>query len=65
MTKDKDVLKRMRIELGLTQKVFGKRLGVTQSAVSHWECGISYPAVPISAKIAKLLDKHYAKKGRK
>ena len=34
---------RRRKELGLTQREFADRLFVTESAVSKWERGMSYP----------------------
>jgi transcriptional regulator with XRE-family HTH domain len=54
---DNLILKRIRIQLGYTQKSFGKRLRVTQGAVSHWERGVTYPSVPIATKIAKMAEK--------
>lgn len=50
-------LKNLRIRLGLTQKQLGKRLRITQGAVSHWERGLSFPSVPIAAKIVKIAIK--------
>lgn len=50
-------LKNIRLRLGLTQKQFGKRLRITQGAVSHWEMGLSYPSVTIAAKIVKMANK--------
>ena len=50
-------LRKIRIQLGLTQKAFGKKLAITQGAVSHWERGISYPSITIATKIAKMAAK--------
>ena len=36
---------RRRKELGMTQREFADKLYVTESAVSKWERGLSYPAV--------------------
>ncbi len=51
-------LKTIRLRMGLTQKQLGKRLRITQGAISHWEKGISYPSVIIAAKIVKLANKY-------
>ena len=54
---ENELLKRIRIQLGFTQKAFGKRLKVSQGAVSHWERGVSYPSVPVADKIVKMAEK--------
>ena len=38
------ILQRRR-ELGMTQKDFAEKLYVTESAVSKWERGLSYPDI--------------------
>jgi transcriptional regulator with XRE-family HTH domain len=38
-------LKKKRLDLGLTQKEAGKRLGVTQYTVMNWEFGLCEPAL--------------------
>lgn len=51
-------LKNIRLRIGLTQKQFSKRLNITQSAISHWEKGISFPSIEVAAKIVKLANKY-------
>ena len=47
---------RRRKELGLTQKEFAQRLFVTESAVSKWERGLSYPDVTLLRSICEILE---------
>lgn len=47
---------RRRKELGLTQKEFADRLFVTESAVSKWERGLSYPDITLLRDICAVLD---------
>lgn len=47
---------RRRKELGLTQKEFAGRLYVTESAVSKWERGMSYPDITLIHDICAVLD---------
>ena len=47
---------RRRKELGLTQKEFAQRLFVTESAVSKWERGLSYPDVTLLRDICAILE---------
>lgn len=45
-----------RKELGLTQKEFAEKLYVTESAVSKWERGMSYPDITLLLDICAVLD---------
>lgn len=45
-----------RKELGLTQREFADKLYVTESAVSKWERGMSYPDVTLLRDICAVLD---------
>lgn len=49
------ILKR-RKELGMTQKEFAEKLYVTESAVSKWERGLSYPDITLLRAICGVLD---------
>lgn len=49
------ILKR-RKELGLTQREFAEQLFVTESAVSKWERGLSYPDITLLLSICNILD---------
>ena len=44
-----------RKELGMTQKDFAARLFVTESAVSKWERGLSYPDITLIQNICEVL----------
>jgi len=46
----------LRDALGLTQEEFGKRLGVTNRAVSKWENEISVPSIESIYKMCKLYN---------
>lgn len=46
----------LRKAKGFTQIEFAKKLGVTQSAVSHWENGRTVPDTLQMFKIAELLE---------
>lgn len=49
------ILKR-RKELGMTQKQFAQKLYVTESAVSKWERGLSYPDITLVQSICGVLQ---------
>lgn len=51
-----EYLRRKRGELGLTQKEMAERLFVTESTVSKWERGLSYPDVSLITEICQLLN---------
>lgn len=44
----------VRRKLGLTQKEFGRRLGVTKQALSSWEHGRTLPDIIILTQIAAM-----------
>jgi len=44
-----------RKELGLTQKSFAEKIFITESAVSKWERGISYPDITLIRDICEVL----------
>lgn len=46
---------RRRKELGMTQKEFARRVYVTESAVSKWERGMSYPDITLVRDICAVL----------
>ncbi len=45
----------LRIKKGLTQVQLGKKLGVSNKAVSKWENGRAYPSVELMLPIAEEL----------
>lgn len=49
------ILQRRR-DLGMTQKEFAEKLYVTESAVSKWERGLSYPDITLIRSICAVLD---------
>lgn len=46
---------RKRKEMGMTQKEFAQKLYVTESAVSKWERGLSYPDITMLRSICETL----------
>ena len=48
------ILQRRR-ELGMTQKELAEKLYVTESAVSKWERGLSYPDITLLQNLCALL----------
>lgn len=54
---DAQEFRQLRCRLGLTQKALARRLRMSQSAVSHWEMGITYPSVRVIGKLMKLAAK--------
>lgn len=49
-------IKELRTEAGLTQKMFGERLSVSQDTVSLWETGRSLPTTELVIEICKMLN---------
>ncbi|HIW21131.1 MAG TPA: helix-turn-helix domain-containing protein [Candidatus Dorea intestinavium] len=49
-------IQQKRKEQGMTQKELADLLFITESAVSKWERGISYPDITLIAPLAKVLD---------
>lgn len=56
-------IKRLRKRLGLTQVVFGRRVGVTLLSVNRWENGHVVPGDAAQSALEKLAKKS-AKKAR-
>jgi DNA-binding XRE family transcriptional regulator len=56
-------VKAIRVELGLNQREFGKRLGMSQSRVAHWERGADTPDTRTLLAMRWLLHEHRSKKG--
>lgn len=51
-----EYISKKRKELGLTQKEFASKLFVTESAVSKWERGLSYPDITLIRDICEVLQ---------
>ena len=49
-------IKRLRKELGISQKELSERIGVSNSRVSNWELGINRPDADILAKLRSALQ---------
>lgn len=47
----------LRYQLGLTQRSLAAKLGVSQTAISHWERGETYPSIERMAQLAKLAER--------
>ena len=51
-----DIIKRLRVQLGLTQEQFAARVGVTFSTVNRWEAGRSRPSPLAWREIERLSE---------
>ena len=49
-------IKRLRKELGISQKELAERIGVSNSRVSNWEQGINRPDADILSKLCSALQ---------
>ena len=49
-------LKYLRTKVGLTQKDFADKLGVSQSSINYWENGQRIPSIEAAAKIANFFN---------
>ncbi|HZK09954.1 MAG TPA: helix-turn-helix transcriptional regulator [Clostridia bacterium] len=49
------IIRKKRLELGLTQKKVAEYLGVSTPAVNKWEKGVSYPDISLLPSLARLL----------
>ncbi len=49
-------IKRLRKELGISQKELAERIGVSNSRVSNWEQGINRPDADILSKLCSSLQ---------
>ena len=51
----KDAIREARCKLGMSQSELAEIMGVTQSAVSHWETGETMPTAGQLPKLAEVL----------
>ena len=51
-----EVIREERKKAGLSQAELGKRLGVSQSMIAQYECGIRTPKIPTIRRIADALE---------
>jgi transcriptional regulator with XRE-family HTH domain len=49
-----DDIRRLRFEMRMTLAEFGEKFGVTESAVSRWEAGITHPRYNAVVKMNQL-----------
>ena len=49
-----DILKKLRIEEGMTQQQLADRLGVTKSVVSYYELHERYPSPDVLMRLARI-----------
>lgn len=47
-------IKKLRQSLGISQAVFGSRLGVTKQCISNWEKGTIRPSIDTLTRIAEV-----------
>ena len=52
----KDVIREARRKMGLNQTELAEQMGVTQSAVSHWENGETMPTPRQIPRLAEILN---------
>lgn len=50
-------IRELRVKLKLSQESFGHKLGVSQAAISRWECGMILPSVAHGYRMSKLAAK--------
>ena len=50
------MIKKQRMEMGLTQEMLAEQLNVTPQAVSRWENELSYPDTPLLPRISHVLQ---------
>ena len=49
-------IRELRKELGLSQKDFAEKIGVSQSSINYWEKGQRIPSIEAAAKIADFFN---------
>ena len=57
-------LKRIRRQLGLTQKELAEKLGVTLVTVGRWEAGMRKISEPVARLVQRIAAEERKKKGR-
>jgi len=50
------LIREARISKGYTQKDVAEKIGLTDKAVSKWECGKSFPDITLIGAISQILD---------
>lgn len=55
----KATLKAIRVNLGLTQEEAAKKIGINKETLSRYECGKSFPDVPIIKRIEQVYGVRY------
>jgi DNA-binding transcriptional regulator YiaG len=56
-----DIIKKLRLELGLELYEFGYHMGVSTGTVCNWEAGRRNPRLPKIRKMVELAKKHKIK----
>lgn len=49
------LIRALRLEMGMTQKMLAERLNLSAKAVSKWECGQGCPDVSVLAELSQIL----------
>ena len=49
-----ELIRHMRVQLGLTQKQLAERINVSDKAVSKWECGNGCPDISLLGELARV-----------
>ena len=53
-------LKAARVNMGLSQQDAARKIGISTDTLKHYECGKTYPDVPIIKKIESVYGVQYA-----
>ncbi len=51
-----NIIKKLRLEKGITQAALADAVGVTQGAVVQWEKGVAFPNAAKILKVASILS---------
>jgi len=52
-------LKQIRLNTGLTQEQFGKKIGVSGSCIQHWEANYTEPDIAALIKLKEIFGVSY------
>ena len=54
----KEMIKKLRIKMILTQTEFAKELGVSLASVARWELGENEPTMKVKRRLKELFEKN-------
>ena len=59
-TKTGQLIRRLRLELGMTQRELADRLHICSKTVSKWECGHGFPEVSMFPALSEALNADFS-----